>query len=317
MTIDGTELSVSLLEPDRRYYPGDIVLGVVNIITEKSAIKRSILLELEGMVRTTCKNEELSCELLGTQTLIKKKAMLLRATILAAGEHRFPFEMQLPMLPLPSTYEGDENAQINYNLHAILKKGWLKKLKATIPVKIWERIDVDVPELHLPMEKYKQIHSPEGVIEAMVRVPRRGFCPDDVVPIELHINHFTRPKGPLTVYFYVRQQICREAKGYIVTENRVTASASSYLILDPDTLRLDLPLLFPLQSRVNPSIKTDLLTISSKLKIQIKLSEEEDSNKIKMTFPIVIGTYNSGGLRWRTVDTLPLYESAPPYSAER
>ncbi|ORX79028.1 hypothetical protein K493DRAFT_308593 [Basidiobolus meristosporus CBS 931.73] len=306
MTIDGTELAISLLEPDRKYYPGDVVLGVVNILTEKSSIKRSIVLELEGIVRTACKSEELSTLTIGLKGATRHPNIDQKESD-ATAIHHFG----------SSTYEGDSKAQIQYQLHVILKKGWLKRLKASHPVKIWERIDVDVPELHLPMEKYKQLHNPSGVIEAMIRVPRRGFCPDDVVPIELHINHYTRPKGPLTVYFYVLQKICREAKGYIMTENRVTATASSFLILDPDTLRLDLPLLFPLQSLVNPNTKTDLLTISSKLKIQIKLSEEESSEKIKMTFPIVIGTYNSGGLRWRTVDTLPLYEPAPPYSADR
>ena len=211
---------------------------------------------------------------------------------LEAGNYEFPFSLQLPSSPMPSSYEGSFG-NIQYWLEARLDRPWKFDYVTKITLTLLERVDLNVYReklirpLRFEEQKtiYYRLRSESGPVSLAVSIDRGGYCAGENILVTARVeNNSNMTVGKLQaklmcmVNYYARDETkYHEAE---VRQMRVTSIGSGQTF-DWNHKPLPIP--------ACPPTSTTCGSIHIKYVLRVTLVLPF-TNNIVANFPITIGT---------------------------
>ena len=157
------------------------VKSIVITLSGQAVVKWS---ERNGQGSQTFKSSECICGL--TSTLWRNAAEGRHSSGLSAGQHEFPFKIQIPVdLPVLASFESHIGS-IRYSLIAGISRSKETKLDHTIAggISMNAYVDTNVPHLMQPLSTFHQqmlrtFWSTCGPVSLSVMIDRSGYCPGE------------------------------------------------------------------------------------------------------------------------------------------
>ncbi|XP_066448936.1 arrestin domain-containing protein 4 [Eleutherodactylus coqui] len=245
-----------------------------------------------------------------------------------AGNHKLPFNFQLPNGPLVTSFNG-KYGSVQYRLTSVLERPLLPAYIVHRELRVSSRIDVNSPSLLTPVQQSKEKTvgcwlCTSGPISLSARIGRKGYCNGEAIPIYAEIeNGSSRLVVPKAAIFQIQSFIVH---GKMKTHRQMLARVRGNHIASGSTetwngKTLKIP-------PVTPTI-TDchIIRVDYVLAVYIHIP---GAKKLKVELPLVIGTVPFNGFWYRnssatsqfTVDmswlalTLPEQPEAPPNYAD-
>lgn len=112
---------------------------------------------------------------------------------LNAGRHVYPFQIHIPA-HCPSSFEG-KYGNIRYSIRAVVDRALKADDEVNVDVRVVARVDLNEdPTSKKPMhfefsETYCCWCMSSGVAECAVKLPASGYCPGQIIPVEVSCNN--------------------------------------------------------------------------------------------------------------------------------
>ncbi|XP_032792610.2 arrestin domain-containing protein 3 [Daphnia magna] len=188
------------------FYPGQTIIGTVNVSNNKSETIKGIQVECSGVaeVRIPGKDSKntyssIGCEFYcASEQYFDFKFSLVNpgqhAVELAAGHHQYPFSFVLPT-QIPPSFEG-AYGHIRYNIKAVAQRTWLKReyvCNSNLTVNAIADLNA-MPKAELPVKKIKSktlglLCCKSGPISAQARIDRAGYVPGETIILQAHTDN--------------------------------------------------------------------------------------------------------------------------------
>ncbi|XP_065829337.1 arrestin domain-containing protein 3-like [Oscarella lobularis] len=206
------EFFVTFTDNQTAFYPGQTISGTVVLELSQRTTARGVRLILHGKAyvhwteehgtdedRRTVHYTDSEVYLNHSLTLWGKQEGDRRGKNpeLAAGMHTFSFSSVLPAA-LPSSFESSigYNGYIRYWVTALVDRPWKFDYKSKRPFTVIECIDVNRPELLVPMRSENEKHlcclcCQSGPITLSASIDRSAYCPGESVVISANAENLT------------------------------------------------------------------------------------------------------------------------------
>ncbi|XP_028828576.1 arrestin domain-containing protein 3b isoform X2 [Denticeps clupeoides] len=135
----------------------------------------------------------------------------------ATGRHEYPFSLELPQIPLATSFEG-KHGSVRYWLKAELHRPWLLPMKVKKEFTVFEHIDINTPLLLSPQAGTKEKtlccwFCTSGPISLSAKIERKGYTPGESIQIFAEIENCSSrvvvPKAAIyqTQTFYAKGKV--------------------------------------------------------------------------------------------------------------
>ncbi|CAL8279720.1 unnamed protein product [Boreogadus saida] len=135
-------------------------------------------------------------------------------TVLCTGVHEFAFSLNLPQMPLATSFEG-KHGSVRYWVKAELQRPWLLPVKVKKEFIVFEHIDINTPLLLAPQAGTKEKtlccwFCASGPISISAKIERKGYTPGESIQIFAEVENCSSrvvvPKAALyqTQTFYAK-----------------------------------------------------------------------------------------------------------------
>ncbi|KAJ0174950.1 hypothetical protein K1T71_009091 [Dendrolimus kikuchii] len=201
------EGQIVLDSPNGAYYPGQTVRGKLEFDLEKVKKFRGIYIELKGWCKvhwTTTRSrrvrdrrETYTVSHDSHEEYFNTKIYLVGATDgehhLQPGHYSFPFEWHLPV-SCPSSFEGSWG-RIRYQAKAVVDRAFKFDQEKKAAIRVIAPIDMNLnPMCSEPIEmgitnSYCCWCISSGSSETVVKLPVSGYCPGQVIPLEVYCKN--------------------------------------------------------------------------------------------------------------------------------
>ncbi|KAL7316059.1 hypothetical protein PS15m_005202 [Mucor circinelloides] len=295
------ELAIVLRNPDKCFYPGDVIHGQIRIDSKKSIDIQHMSVNFTGCIdgcgdKTTLIN---NTQLLATPTAGRKY------TTLSPGKcHTFDFEFKIPTDDrLPSFANIPKVAKITYLITATHKKPMFKLSHtlstATQEIKVLDMINVLLPDYRMPVKMNKDLGFINGskLSQWCLNLPRSAFYRGQQIKLECQIHHFPAMQKSKAIKITLSRQVHKTSSAKVV-ENKVLSTTA----IDLDTKDSSPSQTFPVELQIPldtpPSIFPDTgrtLSVSYLIQAELKMKGVKSAIKLKSVYKqevvIVIGTF--------------------------
>ncbi|EPB87650.1 hypothetical protein HMPREF1544_05533 [Mucor circinelloides 1006PhL] len=271
------ELAIVLRNPDKSYYPGDVIHGQIRIDSKKSIDIQHMSVNFAGCIdgcgdKTTLIN---NTQLLATPTAGRKY------TTLSPGKcHTFDFEFKIPTDDrLPSFANIPKVAKITYLITATHKKPMFKLSHtlstATQEIKVLDMINVLLPDYRMPVKMNKDLGFINGskLSQWCLNLPRSAFYRGQQIKLECQIHHFPAMQKSKAIKITLSRQVHKTSSAKVV-ENKVLSTTA----IDLDTKDSSPSQTFPVELQIPldtpPSIFPDTgrtLSVSYLIQAELKM----------------------------------------------
>ena len=298
--------------PDRPYVPGDTVSGKVILIVDSAYKAQALKLKFGGKEHVhwseiryhkygTGENRRTDRETVyyvGNETLFQNEIILAGNGdddfTLPPDRYEYPFRFQLPP-QLPATFSSSFGS-ISYQLDVIIKRSWYKAndkaSKALVVCGIYDlnqNGDASQPGEAIGNKTVCCLCWASGPIVAVIDIPRKGFVPGDVIPVQVEIqNNSTR--DILEIKLALVQVVVHTAGSHYGKSSRTlnnqvaTASRDGVQPGQSDTWRGDL-LTVP---HVQPTTTgKHIIDVWYHLYLEVRIAK---ARNLKLILPVYIGT---------------------------
>ncbi|KAM3960389.1 arrestin domain-containing protein 2 [Aphomia sociella] len=198
---------IVLDSPNNAYYSGQTIQGRLIFERDKSKTFRGIYVRMKGYckVHWTSQQSRRVNDRVEHRTInhdsheeyIDHKAYLVGGKSgehhLQPGKHEFPFSIHIPHT-CPSSFEGS-HGHIRYELKVVVDRAFKTDQEITAPVRIIAPLDLNTEQYTKdPIEL--EFHDSyccwcisSGSSETLVKLPVTGYCPGQVIPVEVACNN--------------------------------------------------------------------------------------------------------------------------------
>ncbi|KAK4515015.1 uncharacterized protein ATC70_002624 [Mucor velutinosus] len=295
------ELAIVLANPDKCYYPGDVICGQIRIDSKKSIDIQHLSVNFAGCIdgcgdKTTVIN---STQLLATATAGRKY------TTLSPGKcHTFDFEFGIPADDrLPSFANIPKVAKITYLITATHKKPMFKLSptlsSVTQEIKVLDMINVLLPEYRAPVKMNKDLGFINGskLSQWCLNLPKSAFRRGEQVKLECQIQHFPAMQKSKAIKITLSRQVHKTSSAKVV-ENKVLSTTTIDLDTKDSSPSQTFPIALQIPLDTPPSIFPDTgrtLSVSYVIQAELKMKGVKSAIKLKSMYKqeaaIVIGTF--------------------------
>ncbi|XP_051542487.1 arrestin domain-containing protein 3-like [Myxocyprinus asiaticus] len=247
-------------------------------------------------------------------------------TVIHSGRHEFPFSLELPQMPLATSFEG-KHGSVRYWVKAELHRPWLLPMKAKKEFTVFEHIDINTPLLLSPQAGTKDKtlccwFCTSGPISLSAKIERKGYTPGESIQIFAEIENCSSrvvvPKAAIyqTQTFFAKgkvkeiKQLVANLRGDPLPSGRTETWDSKMLKIPP----------------ISPSIlDCSIIRVEYSLMVYVDIPRAVN---LTLNLPLVIGTIplHSFGSRTSSVSSqcsmamswlgLPERPEAPPSYTE-
>ncbi|XP_028814331.1 arrestin domain-containing protein 4-like [Denticeps clupeoides] len=281
-------------EQNAGYGAGDVLSGRVCVeVCELTAVE-SIRLVSRGRGRV--RQEEAEYFTI-TQTLLEATEGEQRVG-LQQGRHVFPFQLEIPMRPLVSSFDG-KYGRVWYTVQAVVRRPSHPDQSFTREFRVVSHVDLNSPVFLTPASKNqeKMIGAwifTSGPVSLRVNIERTGYCNGESIPIFAEIeNCSSRIVVPKAVIYQTQTYLaCGKTKSHkrvvaCVRGNHVPSGSSDSW--NGKTLKIP---------PVSPSIlNSPIIRVEYSLAVKVQIP---GAKKLKVELPVVIGTIPFNGFVSRT-----------------
>ncbi|GAN01740.1 hypothetical protein MAM1_0011d01175 [Mucor ambiguus] len=284
------ELAIVLGNPDKCYYPGDVVHGQIRIDSKKSIDIQHLSVNFAGCIdgcgdKTTLIN---NTQLLATPTAGRKY------TTLSPGKcHTFDFEFKIPADDrLPSFANIPKVAKIIYLITATHKKPMFKLSHtlstATQEIKVLDMINVLLPDYRVPVKMNKDLGFINGskLSQWCLNLSKSAFRRGEQIKLECQIHHFPAMQKSKAIKITLARQVHKTSSAKVV-ENKVLSTTA----IDLDTKDSSPSQTFPVELQIPldtpPSIFPDTgrtLSVSYIIQAELKMKGVKSAIKLKSVY---------------------------------
>ncbi|KAF1802337.1 hypothetical protein V8B55DRAFT_1479208 [Mucor lusitanicus] len=295
------ELAIVLKNPDKCYYPGDVICGQIRIESKKSIDIQHLSVNFAGCVdgcgdKTTLIN---ASQLLATPTAGRKY------TTLSPGKcHTFDFEFKIPADDrLPSFANIPKVAKITYLITATHKKPMFKLSHtlstATQEIKVLDMINVLLPDYRVPVKMSKDLGFINGskLSQWCLHLHKSAFHRGEQIKLECQIHHFPAMQKSKAIKITLSRQVHKTSSAKVV-ENKVLSTTAIDLDTKDSSPSQTFPIELQIPSDTPPSIFPDTgrtLSVSYVIQAELKMKGVKSAIKLKSVYKqevvIVIGTF--------------------------
>lgn len=308
--------SISLFGECQKYWVGSEIKGSVYLKLSKEMPMKAIKLVLSGVAHVTFSdgniqgstiysNSEDICTV--TWTLWDNECSQQQQVLgdgLPAGQHEFPFAVQIPTdLALPTSFESG-NGFIRYSLIAGISRYEETKLEHHVAEVIMMKsmVDARVPHLMQPLSNFNQrtMHSfwhNYGPVSLSVIINRGGYCPGESISIKLKAeNQSTRRVTTIQACLVQTVTYCGRARSLLDGHKHLKNYCTSRIIQSIEGSGIaagetgywnDKLLLIPLHITPSTIGGHHVITLSYSVDVILVLNK---THKLNVVIPVTIGT---------------------------
>ena len=327
---------INLFDERQTYSAGSEIEGNVFLELSKDMVSvKSIIIQLNGVSsvqwsegggdgRRVYKNSDGICRLEWTiwrnEGSYQQQAS---STGLVAGQHQFPFKIQIPAdLALPTSFKGPFGV-IQYSLIAGITKSQETKLKHTISREITVKkiINTNVPHLMQPLSTFvqKMVSSflrNHGSASLSVTINKGGYYPGESIAFSVKVeNQSTKQVNAIQVSLVQMITYCGQLQALIVHYkksrhvNNIIQSIQGSGIPAGNTGHWSNGLL-PVPTTY-PTINGNIITLSYAVDVTANF---HNAGNISVQIPVTIGTTPQPGEQTQCASVTACYP--PPYAPQ-
>ncbi|XP_059062210.1 arrestin domain-containing protein 17-like [Achroia grisella] len=205
MTLNGAEIVLD--SPNNAYYSGQTIHGRLIYERDKQKTFRGIYIRMRGYCdvhwstdhtrRVNDRTEHYTVDHNSYEEYIDHKVFLAGGNSgdhhLGPGKHEFPFSIHIPP-SCPSNFEGSYG-HVRYELKVVVDRAFKLDQEISAPIRIMAPLDLnreqyakDPIQLQLN-DSYCCWCINSGSSETLLKLPLTGYCPGQVMPIELSCSN--------------------------------------------------------------------------------------------------------------------------------